>query len=363
MQRTTTSVNRSLPLLLALVMIVAVGLSACSDDDNPTGTTGSSEFTEYLADYSQKVIVATYDRMKAKGADLQTAVEAFAADPSNQTKLDAAAMLWREMREPWEASEAFLFGPAEFLSLDPALDSWPVDRGQLANVLASEFDLTPEFIADGLGPALRGFHTVEYLLFRDGSPRTAAEVPEREREYLVAVATVLAEDAARLADAWSVGGFAAEYAAAGTTGSRYNSQIDAVVEILDGMSGICDEVANGKIADPFDEQDTRLVESQFSWNSLADFKDNVRSVQNAYTGEYAAAGLTGKGIDEYVASKDAALDTRFKAELVAALAALDAIPEPFRNNLDASAQITAAQSAVLTLFNTIGDDLKPVFVN
>ncbi len=348
-------------LFLSLAVLLSVGMTACSDDDSPTGGTDGPDYSAYLADYSQNVVVATYADMKAKGVALDAAVEAYAADPQNQSKLDAAAAAWRAMREPWEASEAFLFGPAEFLSLDPALDSWPVDRQQLDDVLASEFDLTPEFIADGLGPALRGFHTVEYLLFRDGSPRNVGDVTDREREYLVAVTQVLADDAATLSDAWS-DGFADEFANAGESGSRYGSQTDALVEIIEGMSAICDEVANGKIADPFDEQDTRLVESQFSWNSLTDFANNMRSVQNAYMGGY-HNGTDGQGVNELVAEEDATLDARVQSEIAAAITAIEAIPAPFRDNLDAATEIEAAQAAVLTVFNTLEEDVKSLFVN
>ena len=132
--------------------------------------------------------------------------------------------------------------------------------------------------------------------------------------------------------------------------------------MIEGMSGICDEVANGKIAAPFDEQDTRLVESQFSWNSLADFANNMRSVQNAYVGGYHNAS-DGKGIDELVAEMDASLDTRLKGEIDAAIAAINAIPAPFRDNLDASTQIEAAQEAIQTVFDTLENDIKLLFVN
>ena len=349
-------------LLLAFFAILALGLASCSSD-SPTGnnTDTTADYSTYLHDFGFKVVVETYEDMEHKAMDLEELVQDFADDPSNQSKLDAACTGWREMREAWESSEAFLFGPAEFLSLDPALDSWPVDRQQLQGVLDSEFELTPEFIAEGLGAALRGFHTVEYLLFRDGAPRNVADITEREREYLVAVTQVLADDAIRLDEAWE-DGFAEEFANAGKAGSRYGSQTDALIEIIEGMSGICDEVANGKIADPFDEQDTRLVESQFSWNSLADFSNNIRGVRNAYTGGYHKAE-DGKGIDEIVAEKDAALDARLKTEIDEAIAAINAIPAPFRNNLNATVQIEAAQAAVLKVFTTIENDVKPLFTN
>ncbi len=348
---------KSVLLRVVLATALAVMMWGCSDDDT-VAPVETYDYSTILSDYSQDVVVATYTDMKAKGEALVTAIETFNADPTNQSKLDAAATAWRDMREPWESSEAFLFGPAEFMSLDPSLDSWPVDRQQLDNVLASPENLTADFIRDGLGPALRGFHTVEYLLFRDGSPRTAASVTAREREYLLSAALVLSEDATTLAEQWT-GGFAAEFANAGNAGSRYATQIDAATEIIDGIIGILDEVTNGKVADPVAQQDLQLVESQFSWNSIKDFTDNVRSARNAYIGGYHNGG-DGVGLDSFVASKDAALDTRLKAELQAAIDALAAIPAPFEQNLDAATEITAAQAAMVTAMNTLIEDVRPL---
>ena len=63
----------------------------------------------------------------------------------------------------------------------------------------------------------------------------------------------------------------------------YASKLAVVEELINGMIGIVDEVANGKIADPFgasiDAIDTSKVESQYSWNSLADFTNNIQGVQ------------------------------------------------------------------------------------
>lgn len=355
-----TQLLRTRVLCTIFSAVAATSFISCSDDDT-TGPEDTVDYSQYLADFSQKVAVATYDDMKTKGAGLNAAVQAWAADPSSQAKLETAAQAWKALREPWEASEGFLFGPVTFLAIDPSLDSWPVDNQQLDNVLASSQELTPAAVR-GLNEGLRGFHTAEYLIFRNGVARNVAEVTERERQYLVAVSQVLAEDAATLADAWTTGGYAAEFANAGKTGSRYANQIDAVKEIVDGMIGICDEVANGKIADPFTQNDPRLVESQFSWNSLTDFQNNLRSVQNAYKGGY-HNGTDGKGLNEFVASKDAALDTRLQAEIQGAIDAIGQIPAPFRNNLDAETQITAAQAAIQKVGTTLQEDVLPLITN
>jgi uncharacterized iron-regulated protein len=125
------------------------------------------------------------------------------------------------------------------------------------------------------------------------------------------------------------------------------------------MAAILDEVANGKIADPVNQQAVHLVESQFSWNSITDFQNNMRSVQNAYLGGY-HSGTDGTGIDSFVASKNAALDERLRAEIQDTIDALAAIPVPFEQNLDAATQIEAAQAAMVKAMNTIQEDVKPL---
>ena len=123
------------------------------------------------------------------------------------------------------------------------------------------------------------------------------------------------------------------------------------------MIVIVDEVGNGKIADPHNEMDPTIVESWFSWNSLTDFSNNVRSVQNAYRGGY-HKGERGVSLASYVEHHDAALDMRIQSEMDGALGAIMAIPEPFRNNLGAAAEIGAAIGALNALMDTLNTDLK-----
>jgi putative iron-regulated protein len=345
-------------LICATAAFLGLVPTGCSNHESAAPPM-DHDFSAVLADGADKVIVETYAEMRDRIAVLHDAVVASAAAPADQSLFDAAAQAWRDARVPWERSEAFLFGPAAFLSLDPSLDSWPVDRQQLQDVLGSDFDLSPEFVADGLGPMLRGYHTIEYLLFRDGAPRFTADVTAREFAYLEAATSVLLADATTLWSAWAVGidggkAYADELADAGKSGSRYVSQRAAVLEMIEGMIRICDEVANGKIADPYDEQDPSLVESQFSYNSLADFQDNLRSVGNLY------AGHDGIGLDDFVAGRDAALDARLRTEIDTAIAAIAAIPAPFRNNLAAGTQIEAAQAAIDKVMSTLASDIKPL---
>lgn len=333
-------------------------LVSCSDDDPVTPDAGY-DYTAILSNYTD-VVVATYADLDAKATILLNAANEIQNNQGSQTHVDAACNAWIDARAPWEKSEAFLFGPAETNSLDPSLDSWPVDRGQLDQVLASAQELTPDYVRNNLEPTLRGFHTVEYLLFREGASRNAADFTAREIEYLIAAATVLAQDATTLHTEWSKdGGYAEVFATAGDGTSLYLTQADAMVEMIDGMVGIADEVANGKIADPYDEVNTELVESQFSYNSLLDFADNVRSIKNAWNGTYGTVG-NGTALHTFVNEQDAALATSVSGLIDAAIVAVENIPAPFRNNLDKSTEIEAAQAAINAIFTTLEEDVKPL---
>lgn len=317
------------------------------------GESGEPEKKEYdfkpiLKSYVDETVIPTYADMKNNAKLLLAKVKQFKSS-SAQEDLKAACDLWVKTRKPWEASEAFLFGPAAFLSLDPLLDSWPLDRDQLQRALESKQELSVDFVRNGLGANLRGFHTIEFLIFREGKPRTASDVTEREKEYLVAVTEVLRDDCIKLWASWEGGSsekkilesldfevkvpYGDEFKKAGNAGSRYNSEKDAIDDILQGIMGIADEVGNAKIADPHKSGNVLEVESWFSWNSLTDFTDNIQSIENSYIGGYFSKNGSEFSISKYVKEKDAELDKEVKAKIKASIDAIKAIPQPFRNNL------------------------------
>jgi len=335
------------------LLFISILLSGCAKDENPV-ISDEYDFASIINDYTDKVVVATYSDLKNKTDALKIACENYNNNPT-QANLDAAANAWVDSREPWEASEGFLFGPISFLSIDPSMDTWPLDETQLENVLNSNFELTPDFIRNGLGYSLRGYHTIEYFLFLNGNHRTTT-LTERERDYLVAAAIVLAEDADRVYQEW-LSGFGNEFKNAGDTGSRYSSQTQAILEIVEGIITIADEVGNGKISEPYVTKDVLTVESQFSWNSLTDFKNNIKSIKNAYTGGYHNAA-DGTGLDEFVKSKNPELNSRVISEIDSAITAIGNIPEPFRNNLNANMQIEAAIEACNKIRTRFDTDIK-----
>lgn len=147
-----------------------------------------------IINYTNHVVLPTYADLLADNTALNTAIRTLANtageyQAGTKTVADvnlafkAAAAQWITAREPWETSEAFLFGPVADKGLDPNMDSWPLDVDALKNTLASgkfdnltwegEFDENDETIAAVQN--VRGFHTLEFLLFYNGKPRTLSK--------------------------------------------------------------------------------------------------------------------------------------------------------------------------------------------
>ncbi len=176
-----------------------------------------------LESYVQDVVLPTYKELKEKNAALHAAARAFAAAPSDEN-FQKCCNAWLEARTPWETSEAFLFGPVDALGLDPNMDSWPLDQEAIVNILNSgEFNNmvwgdgdSDETVEAKQG--VRGFHTMEFLIFKDGKARTlnggtstdAANLdytPANAQSwgnYMVQVGKLLEQDATELYNAWTV---------------------------------------------------------------------------------------------------------------------------------------------------------------
>lgn len=299
-----------------------------SCDKTPVNPIVEVDYEEILVSVTDKVIVPTYDNLFQKSTALLNTLNALLAAQS-QANLDAARQAWRDARIPWEQSEGFLYGPVETLGLDPAIDSWPVNQADLEAVLNSSDALTKTYI-DGQDGTLKGFHTIEYLLFGLEGNKQVGDFTPRQFEYLVACAQSLQGACQALRDNWTGGSvsFGQTFKTAGKAGNAaYPSQKSAIQEMLNGLVTIADEVANGKINEPYAQQDLLLEESRFSANSKADFADNMRSIQNIYTGIYASA--TGKGLSDVIKAKDATLDTQVRQQIADAIAAIEAIEGTF----------------------------------
>ena len=375
--------NKIYSLKKALMLIVLAGMTlsfaACgNDNDEPDVNPLDSKKTAIITQYVNAVVVPTYKSLADEANNLAALCEQLRQNPT-QSKVNECCQTWIKARKYWELSEAFLYGAAADYNIDPHIDSWPLQKSQLDNILANSALITAldeeGAGADAfatLGYGLLGFHAVEYVLFRDGAARNVNDISEAELIYNAAVAQDLANQTVRLEASWAgmdnitsakqkqleefelepSFNYGENMKNAGMTGNTlYKTQLAAMEQILTGASDISDEVGNTKITDPVNSGNVLDVESWYSWNSIADFTDNIRSVRNAYYGSLDGS-VNSNSMAAYVNKINATLDNNVRTAIDNALNEVSGMPAPFRNHLSKS-ETQKAVDACNALLNAL----------
>lgn len=374
-------------LYLASALVLSAGFVGCDDDDDPVQTPGvpeteNKELTNILTQYANNTVVATYSRLADASLVLEDACENLynKTNAGNATIADVqkACDAWIASRVWWERSEAFLLGPANIMGIDPHIDSWPLDKAKLDNLLASEEimkELDAEYITTNLGSGgLCGFHALEYVIYKEGKAKPAEEISADLAKFAYAVSGDLSLQCLILEAAWAGadnvasnklaimeaadavpdGAFRDNFINAGKSGSRYRTQLEALVEAIksdNGCFGIAAEVGDTKISDPVKSQDVLDVESWYSFNSKADFQDNIRGIENVIMGGLREDGLRNEAYSIYTFLK--AHNTKLAEELKQAIATcigedgttgIGTIKYPFRDHLSEADNAEAIKS-------------------
>lgn len=344
--------------LIALLSAVVVFASCKKDEDKKNEESSNPEQVkkEVISDLASNVIVATYADMNDKAQQLLTSVQSFKTTGSEadfKTSQDA----WYAVRNAWEKSEGFLFGPVASANIDPRIDTWPVNYQSLDSVLNSNATYNSAYI-ETLEDALRGFHPIEYLLFGQNKSKKASEFTDRQKEYLVALTENLKGLCTQALNEWNNGYF--NSFTTPVAGAEYETQRAVYEELVNAIAGICDEVANGKIKEPFVALDPSLEESPFALNSIKDFTNNMHSVENIYYGKYNGDG---KGLEDFVKLYNLSLNNQIGAEIQAAIQSLNNITVPFGQAITTqSTQVQNAMTAINKLKATLEGDLMQLVV-
>lgn len=373
-----------------LLAVAATGMTSCNntnngDVDSPKETALKAAMTPYV----NNTVIATYKSLSDATiklyADCQNIFDKFEAKTLTDADVKAAAESWTAARRYWELSEAFLYGPAANHNIDPHIDSWPLDKDGMDAMLGNADQMKQieeqgaDYVGDKLGYGLLGFHAVEYMLYaNDNADKSNVRTHDiktytrAELVYLVAVAEDLRNQTVALEASWAgidnvtkekqdiledaeidygvefSKGYGSYMTVA--TGGVYSSYQEAAEELIQGCIDIADEVGNTKIGRPNNassEEDRNYIESPYALNSIEDFQDNIRSIQNAYCGSVAGDA----SVSDYIKSVDANLDNECKKAIADAIDAIGKIAEPFA--LDANAKGAAATNAV----KVVGTDL------
>ena len=407
------------PLYVAAAAIVGMGAMACSDNDEPNVdpnelTAQEQALKEIVADYTDKTVVPTYQGMADAAMQLHSLCIDIRTKKTNGTlttaDVDAAGEAWKLARDYWEKSEAWLFGPAGDYSVDPHIDSWPLDKVGMDALLSNpaqmaQMDDEGVYVGNYLGYALQGFHAIEYMLFEltnttaNGNATANSEsvahnlnyTPE-ELNYLVGLAADLRNQCILLEACWAGTenvtaekqqiltdteldkgvNFGERIKNAGQAGSEYVNYLDVMYDIITaGIQNIANEVGNIKIGNPTGkglaeggmEYDPNYIESPYSLNSIRDFLGNVISIRNAYQGSPSVDGtiqVATATLSSYIATLNPDLDNRVKAAIQDAYDKISLMGEPFAYTCGAPEYGDINQDAIdaCNVMNDIFDEVK-----
>lgn len=378
--------------LSAAAALAAAGFCACERSHTPEEDPTDSKETALKAavlSYVDHTIVPTYRGMADNAMLLSEACdaifEAFETGTLTEELVAEAGRCWNLSRDGWEKSEAFLYGAAADYNIDPHIDSWPLDKQAMDDLLA-DLRNGKGWNIGNTGYGLLGFHAVEYMLFRlseDGNhSRThGTDYAREELVYLCGVAEDLRNQCILLEAAWAGlenitlekqeiledaqleptidYGYSMKHAGEG--GSLYKTYQEAAEDLIQGCIDIADEVGNTKIGRPVlgsSREDKNYIESPYSLNSIADFTGNILSIHNAYCGS-----RTGDAsVSSYIRSVHPALDEEVRAQIETAIGAIGKIPEPFAKSApthpDAAAAVTAVGTDLVNVLEKVMAELS-----
>ena len=350
-------------------------LSLIDGLEGASTTIATSKLSEEQEAYLRKVletlvgnvIVPTYTQLADDVEDLEKTLNGLTVNNITQAQIDKACQDFKQARQHWERSEAFLMGAASEFDIDPTIDSWPLNRSLLLNYINN--GMNDEMLEDA---TILGFHALEFILFRNGQNRKVAELQgndtytnfehitgAQELAYAQTICTLLKQRCFQLQVAWegetaananrvavvkaaeldyktSNGlSYGENLSKAGISGSKssFPTLKAAIAQVLSDDEGscvaICNEVGTAKIANPFSAGDIAYVESPYSYNSITDFRDNIRSIRNVWLGS------TDKTANQYsfhtffASVKSDKVNQTVESNYVAAIESISNMPAPF----------------------------------
>ena len=318
-----------------------------------------------LENVVDNVIVPTYTKLADDVEDLEKTLNGLTISTITQANIDKACEDFKAARENWERSEAFLGGAAADFDIDPTIDSWPLNRSLLLDYFNT--GMNDEMLEDA---TILGFHALEFILFRNGQPRKVAEFQAndtytgftaitgaQELKYAQTICTLLKERTYQLQVAWegeknasraavvkaanldytTANGlsFGENLKKAGVSGSKstFPTLKAAIAQLLSddegSCFGICNEVGTAKIANPFANADIAYVESPYSYNSITDFSDNIRSIRNIWLGSTNRTANDYSFHTFFASVNQASINQAVENAYVAAIAGISNMPSPF----------------------------------
>lgn len=374
-----------------LGLSASLALVACGDDEEKTPSLPENT-TQAVSNYAE-IVSASYEDSLAAAMELDTAVDAFIADPTDAT-LSAARQAWLDSREPYLQTEVYRFydGPIDNADDGPEglLNAWPLDEAYIDYV---EGDATAGIVNDasitisadtllelneqgGEANVATGYHAIEFLLWgQDMDTEGAGNRPvadyltdggtanaDRRAAYLGTVSDLLVQHLQDMVDAWDA-------SAANNYRATWDAAepIDGLANVLTGMivlSGF--ETGGERLQTALDSHDQEDEHSCFSDNTHRDMIQDIQGVQNVWLGSYTrldGSTVSGPGIQDVIAAVDADLATQITTQIAESLSLANALQPPFdqeiaSGNTEGNARVAALITSLQTQESLLEDAFR-----
>ena len=314
---------------------------ACTKTVEPLDSFQSFDRKGMLTSLANSVIVPSFDGFYTETITLETAVNAFANDPTSSTKLLEAQKAWTKMASVWKLASVFQQGPIADKFLLTNIDF--SNKGTNINTSLLEKAITDGTAAtinndyiEQKGATVKGIFAIEYLIFDKNPALTVVtdkfiktEGSTKRVTYLKALATNLKIQAKLISDDWK-GPYGSKFINAdgrdinSSLGVLANTIIDQIYTIRDERIGVPRGNRNNGTPQP------DLAQAVLSGNSIDLIISELKSIENAFLGR-TPAGIDGIGIDNLLDKLEAKSDgvllsTKIKSQFATVYAKLAAIP-------------------------------------
>ena len=390
---------------ISIAISASLLLAACGQDVSSTQGDGfdTGDNTNTTTDFNQlalitsltdNVISPTFENFKTEAQNQSDSITtyceseySFADNTIDQTTLNEAKnnaqAQWRATMNVWQQAELMQLGPLfeDDNLLRNKIYSWP-------NVNTCGVDYDVIFFNEGTvngqpynitlrTVSRKGLDALEYLLFNENlahscettaAPISWSNFTDTERktarcDYAVEVAEDIVNNADSLLAQWNTtDGYANQLKQAGTEGSIFTTDHDAVNTLSDALFYIDTFTKDEKLATPIgllanscgSSACPEDVESPYSKHSLTNIKNNVLAFEKLFTGN------NGIGFNDYLIDVgDTSTATTIQVNITKALTTIDQISTSLSNTLE---NTPAQAQQIHTEVKDITDQLKADFI-
>lgn len=322
--------------------IVAIGLgliftNSCTKD--VLEQKRNFDRNEMLANIADNAILPYHLSFIEQTENLKTETENFSNNPSLNS-LANVQEAWKSAVQVWRICELFNLGPIQSSYVHNKIDESPSNTTFIDNHIYGSGILDESYI-ENIGSNAKGIPALEYLLFNleNGNQTvidsfTISNYSSRRMEYTIALSQNLHSKAIKLHNIWAAEGdnYYTEFIQ--SEGSDLGSSISM---LANQMVTLIERVVQTKLGKPLGKASNmqghpELVEALASGQSLQNIKDNLRSLELAFSG-ITTANVDGLGLDDYLDALKAKHDEEtlpiaVKHQFELSYSALEEINEP-----------------------------------